>query len=285
MADPVHDLQVRVVLADVDDEAHEVARLAVEAEGVQCPEAEGRVADPAEAVVPVALAPRRLRQRGGGGGDDRAGRRVGEALEDEGRALQVDPPGVVGEVAVAQPFAPELFGRVDSLQRLGGAARAAEVAVTPGHGAEAGLVFAQGDVAASRALVELEVHVAGQHQLSPVAAGGARFAELTAVPVRPLEAVAEARQALHLHLDLAVDAGHRPQQRAVVLVRGLGSPAAGVAAGGSPVGDRQRVLDHNPAGLGDPGRLDHQRAGHVAAANRDDHALRPQQHVTGPAIK
>ena len=64
---------------------------------------EGRVADPAVAVVPVAFAARRLGQRGGRRGDDRAGRRVGEALEHERRALQVDAPGVVGEVAVGQP--------------------------------------------------------------------------------------------------------------------------------------------------------------------------------------
>ena len=90
-------------LADAEDEAHEVARLLVEAERVQGPEAEGRVADPAVAVVPVAFAAGGLGQRGGRRGDDRAGRRVGEALEDQRRALQVDPPGVVGEVAVAQP--------------------------------------------------------------------------------------------------------------------------------------------------------------------------------------
>src|ERR1700746_4015802 len=58
MVDPVHDLQVRAVPADVDDEAHEVARLVIEAERVQGPEGEGRVADPAEAVVPVAFAAR-----------------------------------------------------------------------------------------------------------------------------------------------------------------------------------------------------------------------------------
>ncbi len=152
VADPVHDLEVGVVLADVDDEAHEVARLVVEAERVHGPEAEGRVADPAEAVVPVAFAPGCLRQRGGRGGDDRPGRGVGQALEDEGRALQVDPPGVVGEAAVAQPFAPELFGRVDPLQRLGGAAGAAELAVAPGQRAEGGLGLRAGSACPGRRL-------------------------------------------------------------------------------------------------------------------------------------
>ena len=50
---------------------------------------------------------------------------------------------------------------------------------------------------------------------------GDRFAQLAAAPARRLGAVAEARQALHLQLDLAVDAGHRPQQRVVGLVFGL----------------------------------------------------------------
>ena len=155
-----------MVLADVDDEAHEVARLLVEAERVHRPEAEGRVADPAEAVVPVAFPARRLRQRGGRGGDDRPGRRVGEALEDEGRALQVDPPGVVGELAVAQPVAPELFGRVEPLQRLGGAARAAEVARSPQvTRAEAALVLAQLQRAAHGPALDRQIHVAGQPQL------------------------------------------------------------------------------------------------------------------------
>ena len=182
-ADPVHDLQVRVLAADVEHEAHEVARLLVEAERVQGPEAEGRVADPAEAVVPVAFPAGRLRQRGGRRGEDRPGRRVGEALEDEGRALQVDAPGMVGEFAVAQPVAPELFGRVEPLQRLGGAARPAEVAVAPGDGAEPGLVLAQPQRPAGAA-PDRELHVTGQAQLGAVDAAGHRLSQLAAAPVR-----------------------------------------------------------------------------------------------------
>ena len=41
-----------------------------------------------------------------------------------------------------------------------------------------------------------------------------------------------------------------------------------------PLADRQRVVDHDPAGVGHPGRLDHQRARLVAAADRDDDAAR-----------
>ena len=281
-ADPVHDLQVRFLSADLDDEAHEVARLLVEAERVQRPEAEGRVADPAEAVVPVALAARRLRQRGGRRGEDRAGRRVGEALEDEGRALQVDAPGMVGEVAVAQPGAPELFGRLQPLHGLRGAARPAQVALAPGDRAEPVLALAQSQPAARGAALQGQVHVAGQAQLAALAAGG-RLAQLAAAPGGLLDPVAEARQALHLHLHLAVDAGHQPQQGVVGVVFGLRAGAGSVLR--RPLGDRQRVVDHHPAGVGHPGRLDDQRARLVAAADRHDDAARAQLEVTGAAVE
>ena len=61
-ADAVHDLEVGRVLSDVGDEVEEVVRLAREAERVEAPEHEGGVPDPGVAVVPVALAARRLRQ-------------------------------------------------------------------------------------------------------------------------------------------------------------------------------------------------------------------------------
>ena len=77
--DPVHDLQV-LVFDPVGDEVEEVVRLAVEAERREAPEHEGGVPQPAVAVVPVALAARRLGQRGRRRGDHRAGRCVGQPL-------------------------------------------------------------------------------------------------------------------------------------------------------------------------------------------------------------
>ena len=155
--------------------------------------------------------------------------------------------------------------------------------VAPGDGAEAALVFAQVQAAAYGAILDRQLHVAGQPQLGAVLGAGDRLAQLAAAPARRLEPVAEARQALHLHLDLAVDAGHRPQQRAVGLVLGVG--AAALAVGGHPLGDRQRVVDDDPAGVGDPGRLDHQRPRLVAAADRDDHALRLDREMAGAAVE
>ena len=105
-ADAVHDLELVRPPADVGDEVQEVVGLPVEAERVQPPQRECRVAEPGVAVVPVPLAAGRLGQRGRRRGDDRPGRRVGQALERERRALQVLPPGVVGEAPAGQPVLP-----------------------------------------------------------------------------------------------------------------------------------------------------------------------------------
>ena len=60
--DAVHDLEVALLgLRHVGDEVEEVVRLPVEAERVEAPERERRVADPGVAVVPVALAARASR--------------------------------------------------------------------------------------------------------------------------------------------------------------------------------------------------------------------------------
>jgi hypothetical protein len=118
-ADAVHDLElVAVRETDVRDIAGEVLRLGVESEHVQAPEGEGRVADPAVAIVPVALTPRRLRERGGCGGEHHSAWRVAEPLQGQRRALQVDPPWMVGEGAGREPAAPVLGGRVDALEGL-----------------------------------------------------------------------------------------------------------------------------------------------------------------------
>ena len=98
------------LLGAVGDEVEEVVGLPVEAERVQPPQRERRVADPAVAVVPVALALRRLGQRGRRGGDERAAGRVGQALERQRRALQVGPPRVVGELAAVEPVLPVVGG-------------------------------------------------------------------------------------------------------------------------------------------------------------------------------
>ena len=102
--DAVHDLQ-RAVLGrlDVGDELHELVGFPVEREQVQRLEGERRVAHPGVAVVPVALAARRLGQRRRERGDRGAGRHVGEALDRERRPLDRVAPAMVGDARPAQP--------------------------------------------------------------------------------------------------------------------------------------------------------------------------------------
>ena len=117
--DPVHDLQ-RAVLGrlDVGDELHELVGLPVEVEPVERLQREGRVAHPGVAVVPVALAARRLRQRRRERRDRRAGRHVGQALDRQRRALDRVAEAVVGDARPAEPGAPEARRRGDPRLRL-----------------------------------------------------------------------------------------------------------------------------------------------------------------------
>ncbi len=202
-----------MVPADGEDEAHEVTRLLVEAERVQGPEAEGRVADPAVAVVPVAFAARRLRQRGGRRGDDRPGRVVGQPLQHQRRALQVDPPGVVGEFAVAQPEAPEVVGQVEPLLRLGRAARPARLHLAPVQRAVGAFAVVQGLRPAQRVALDDHRQIAAHLDLGAFRAGRDTCAARRVVPDRVAAPVVEARPALHLDVDFAVDAG-RPSAAA-----------------------------------------------------------------------
>ena len=118
--DPVHDLQPAVAVGlEVGDELHELVRLPVESQEVQRLEREGRVAHPRVAVVPVALAARRLRKRGRQRGHRRPGRHVGQALDRQRRALDRLAPAVVGERArPGEPTAPEADRLVDPALRV-----------------------------------------------------------------------------------------------------------------------------------------------------------------------
>ena len=129
-ADAVHDLELVVPLGHVGDEGEEVLRLPVEAERVQRPQRERRVADPRVAVVPVALAARRLGQRRRGRRDERAGRREREPLQREGAALEVAPPRVVGELPAGEPVLPVVRGPHQPVVRLLVGVRAARARST-----------------------------------------------------------------------------------------------------------------------------------------------------------
>ena len=133
--DPVHDLERAVVVRlDVRDELHELVRLPVEVQVVQRLQGERRVAHPRVAVVPVALAARRLGQRGRERGDRRAGRHVGQPLDREGRALDRVAPAVVRDACPPEPGTPEADRRREAGLRVRRHRRARQ-ALGPGQGA------------------------------------------------------------------------------------------------------------------------------------------------------
>ena len=105
--DPIHDLQVlgasRAGSFEPPLEGRGLREVPEDHQG--CKGQRG-VPDPGEPVVPVALSTDPLRQRGRAGRNHRAGRGVGEGLEDERRP--VDLAGMLTFVgAVAEPFLPE----------------------------------------------------------------------------------------------------------------------------------------------------------------------------------
>ena len=109
--DAVHDLQrARLAVGCVAkaplQPLHERAGLLGEPEPEQRVEREGSVTHPRVAVVPVTFAAELLRQAGGGSGDDRAGRRIGEQLERERRTMdRLAPSPAVARAT--QPAPPE----------------------------------------------------------------------------------------------------------------------------------------------------------------------------------
>ena len=149
-ADAVHDLQlerpVEVAAGDgVEDEAEVLDRLPVEAEAVQRAEHERRVADPGEPVVPVAFAAGRLRQGGGGGGHDGAGRGVAQRLEGQRTSVEIGLPRMVGNPGRAKPVAPE----VDVVSG-GLVAAARDLCLVPRQHHVGGLTFGEGGPAVAR---------------------------------------------------------------------------------------------------------------------------------------
>ena len=78
------------------DEAPHARRLGLQPEVAQGMHGEDGVAQPAEAIIPVALAAGLLRQRGGRRRDDGARRGITERLQHDGRARDGRPAGLPG---------------------------------------------------------------------------------------------------------------------------------------------------------------------------------------------
>ena len=180
-ADPVHDLQVRVLLGEVGEEIKEVIRLPVKAQRVQPPEHEGRIAQPGVAVVIIAFSARRLRQRRGRRRQQGAGGRVDQPLERQRRPLQVLAPRVIGEIAAGEPLVPEIRRAPQPLVSVVEGLRRGPV--LPGQRAENPLPGPQPAPRDRPRALETQVQVGGQPQQRALLARADLGLPVTASPV------------------------------------------------------------------------------------------------------
>ena len=128
-ADAVHDLQRLAAAAGrARHERDELLRLVGARADVQRLERQARVADPREAVVPVALAADGLGQRGRRGGDDRAGRPVRQALQHARAVAHQVAVRALVDVVLGLPGAPRLDDVVDARGDRAGRGRPRRVA-------------------------------------------------------------------------------------------------------------------------------------------------------------
>ena len=248
---------------------------------------EGRIPHPREPVVPVALAARRLRQRRRQRRDHRPGRQVGQALEDQRRALQVIAPAVIGEVAGGEPGPPEPRGRVE--RGLGGLEAVGTVeAGRPREREEAALAGIEAAAGAGAAALDADVDVGVQTQRALAVAGiGDAVLGAGAAPGRGARAVAEDRLADLLEVDGAVHAAGRPDEHVMGVEVGRRPRVRRRLRrlAGPPATDDQGVADDHPAGRRHPRRLDDVRPRLVAAADRAAHVRGPEAPASGRAVE
>ncbi len=285
--DPIHDLQPAVAVGlKVGHELHELVGLPVEAEEVQGLERERGVAHPGEAVIPVALAARRLGQRGRQRGDSRSRRHVREPLDGQRRALDRLPPAMVPKrTHPVKPAPPEAHRGVDLRGRLVDVGRSSQM-LTPGQACVGPLAGGQG-VAGAHA-VGLDPQLEIGHQADRLAGAGGVGGVAAAVGQLPLArraTVVEGRLADQLDLDLALQAAHGSHED---VLRVLVGRRPGVRRDPILVCRRahdQRVVDLDPPAGCLPGRHQHVGAGLVEPPRRNGGPERSQSEHAGLAIE
>ena len=247
------------------------------------------VAQPAVAVVPVALAVRHLGQRRGGRGDHGAARRERQALQGQRAALQVPAPRMVREAAPGQPVLPVVRGPHQPALRLLVAER--RLVHGPGQRDEVVLAFPHQGPGHGPAALETDPHVGGQGQPDPGLRAGrpAHRLGVAAVGVLPgalQAAVVEDRLAVEGDLHLAGDAADGAQQHMVGVVVGR-RPAVRVGQLDvvMPRPHQQRVAHHQPPGGRPPAGLQHHRAGQVAAGRGHVDPFRAEPEPAGRAVQ
>ncbi len=193
-------------------------RLVAIARLLQRVEREGRVAQPAETIVPVARAADLLGKRGGRCRDDRPGRGMGQRLQRDQRAHHPVAPGSL-VVAPSGPVAPP--GHALGEPRLGvDRRRLGEVRAEAGEHERHGLAGGDREAAAAAEARALERHRrADDHRVG--AAGRVEPVRVVADPGDD-RAVVEAEHDLGRHLDPARAAAHQPHEVGRVLGAGVG---------------------------------------------------------------
>ena len=268
--DAVHDLQRAVgVGLEVGDELHELVGLPVEVQPVQRLQREGRVADPGVAVVPVALAARRLGQRGGERGDRRAGRHVREALDRERRALDRLAPAVVGDPRARDPRR----ARSASSPRAGRSPRRRRPATRAPPPTTASRTrrspCLQQPARADAVALEPEQQVGRSRRVRPAPLASAAWrSSPTSVHSGRDAAVVEHRLADEVDVDAALDALDRAHEQVVGVVVERRARVRRDRVLDAPRAERERVAHDDPPGRHVPGGDQRVRARLVLARGR-----------------
>ena len=119
----------------------------------------------------------------------------------------------------------------------------------------------------------------------PPLASAARASPSTSFQRAVLGRVVEGRLADRFDLDPSVDALHRANEQMLRIVRPELARVHGPSSSSPAGGERQRVADDEPARVGHPARLEHVRAGDVAARHRGSKAPRPDPEGARPAVE
>ncbi|MCY1520353.1 hypothetical protein D9M68_551280 [compost metagenome] len=220
-------------------------------------ERQRRIAQPAMAVVPVAAAAQRLRQRGGGRGDDAARGLEGQELQRDQRTQHRIAPRIRRPFPVAAlgPFLPPRDRAVHAFDPVGHEMRGAvRTVVRQGEGHHRARVH----IEARRGLELVALELDGRMQLDGVRPGyGAQAVVAPPHPGHRL-AVVEAQHQLHVHLHVPGFAAHDAHHvRAFVVVA-----------------ERHEVEQRGRARGGLVARFQHGGIGHVAPRNARGLAVR-----------
>ena len=246
---------------------------------------EGRVADPGEAVVPVALSARRLGQRGGERGDRGAGGHVGQALDRQRRALDHGPPGVVDRARPVQPGAPETrgggqprVGLIDALRRL--------EALGPRERAVELLALLERMPCPDPFPLDADLHVRSEPDRL---AGPGRVGRMTVTvdqrPLRRRAPVVEDRLAHQLDLDIALQAHDGAHQHVIAVVVGGRPGVRRDLVLVVPWSHGQRIANQYPAHRRVPRREKGVGTGLVDAGCRDVDAEGAQPEAAGLTVE